>query len=236
MGFLSGLLDLLFPPKCAFCRRVLHRGEDGVCARCETELPHTKNGGAQDGDFFSVCIAPLFYEGRVRDAVLRFKFHEATAYAKVFGRLIADSVREELGGRYDLISWVPLSEKRLKKRGYDQSMLLAMATALELEDVAAEVLVKHADVPAQSGVGSEEKRRANISGAFHVSDPELVAGRRILLIDDIVTTGATLSECARMLRLAGAEEVLCAALARSRTDGKAGDRADRGIKTAANRG
>jgi len=216
MGLVSGFLDLLFPPKCAFCRRILKAGEEGMCARCEKDLCYTKNGGAQKGDFFTVCLSPLFYEGKVRDSILRFKFHEATSYAKVYGRLIARCVRENLDKKYDVISWVPLSQKRLKKRGYDQAMLLAMATALELNDVAVETLVKHTDVPAQSSVGSEEKRRANISGAYRVRDEEFIAGKRILLIDDIVTTGATLSECARTLRRAGAEEVICAALARVR--------------------
>ena len=68
----------------------------------------------------------------------------------------------------------------------------------------------------QSTVGSAEKRRANIAGAYRAADPELVQGKRILLIDDIITTGSTLSECARTLREAGAAEVLCAAVARTR--------------------
>ena len=95
-------------------------------------------------------------------------------------------------------------------------MLLAMAAALKRDDVAVELLKKHTDVPAQSGVGSVEKRRANIAGVYAVADEELVRGRRILLIDDIVTTGATLSECAKTLRASGAEEVLCCTLARAR--------------------
>ena len=95
-------------------------------------------------------------------------------------------------------------------------MMLAMSAALKLDDVAVELLKKHTDVPAQSGVGSVEKRRANINGVYAVADEELVRGRRILLIDDIVTTGATLSECAKTLKAAGAAEVLCCTLARSR--------------------
>ena len=214
MGLFSGLLDLLFPPKCVFCRRVLKAGKTGVCALCVATLRRTPRGGAQTGDFFSTCVSPFYYEDKVRDSIHRYKFREATGYANTYGRLIADCIRENLAGRYDLISWVPLSAQRLKKRGYDQAMLLAMAAALELSDVAVETLKKHTDVPAQSGVGSEEKRRANIAGVFRVSDAELVQDRRILLIDDIVTTGATLSECARILRRAGAAEVLCATLAR----------------------
>lgn len=187
-----------------------------MCKRCDGTIARTRGGGARTGDFFDLCVSPLYYEDRVRAAILRFKFQDATAYAELFGRLIADCVAEHLVGRYDLITWVPLSRNRLKKRGYDQAMLLAMAAALQLDDVAVELLKKPEEVPAQSGVGSAEKRRANISGAFCVADEELVSGRRILLIDDIVTTGATLSECAKTLKAAGAAEVVCCTLARTR--------------------
>ena len=218
MGLLSGILDLLFPPKCIFCRRLLQKGETGICSACEMDLPRTRSGGKQSGSFFEACVSPLWYEGTVREAILRFKFGNASAYAEHFGIMIADCIRENLAGQYDLISWVPLSAKRLRKRGYDQAMLLARAAALSLEDVAVETLEKHVDVPAQSGTGSPARRRANISGAYRVRDPELVRGKRILLIDDIVTTGSTLSECARILRGAGAEKVLCATLARTREE------------------
>ncbi len=216
MNIFSGILDLLFPPRCAFCRKVLKTREKGICASCIKDIARTKNGGAQSGDFYSVCVSPLYYEGAVRDSILRFKFKEATQYADIYGELMAPCVRDYLAGRYDLITWVPLSEKRLKKRGYDQAMLLAMSTALKLDDVALELIVKQVDVPAQSGIGAVEKRRANISGAYTVYDEELVRGKRILLIDDIITTGSTLSECAKTLRLFGAEDVVCVTLARTR--------------------
>ena len=216
MSVFSGLLDLLFPPRCAFCNHILRGDESGMCKKCAGSISRTQNGGLRTGEYFSVCVSPLVYEKTVRDAILRFKFHDATAYAALFGALMADTVRETLPGRYDLITWVPLSAKRLRGRGYDQAMLLAMAAALRLDDAPVELLRKHTDVPAQSGVGSPEKRRANISGVYAVTDPELVSGRRILLIDDIITTGATLAECARTLREAGAEDVVCCTLAQTR--------------------
>ncbi len=216
MGVISAFLDLLFPPRCVFCRKFLRGSEKLYCAACEKTLPYTSGGGEKTGDFFSVCVAPLYYEDTVRESILRFKFKGATGYSQAYGKLLADCIREHLSGRYDLISWVPLSSKRLAERGYDQSMLLAMAAALELEDVAVCTLDKVKDVEKQSLVGPVEKRRANIAGAYRPADPELVAGKRILLIDDIVTTGSTLSECARTLLDAGAAEVLCAVVARTR--------------------
>ena len=134
----SGILDIIFPPRCAFCRRLLRRGESGMCAACERDLPYTRPSERAGTDFVAACVAPLRYEGAVRDALHRYKFQGVTAYAGVFGRLVARCIDERLRGEYDLISWVPLSSQRLSERGYDQAMLIAMAAALELGDVAVE--------------------------------------------------------------------------------------------------
>jgi predicted amidophosphoribosyltransferase len=193
---LSLLLDLIFPPRCIFCRKLLKDGEKGICRTCLHDLPFTQGGDAvQTGSFFSVCVSPLYYSGTVRESLLRFKFAGASQYAGYYGKLLADAVREHLSGRYDLITWVPLSEDRMRRRGYDQAMLLALATSLNLDDVAVETLKKIVDTP--------------------MPDPDLVSGKRVVLIDHIITTGSTLSECARTLLAAGASEVVCAALARS---------------------
>ncbi len=215
MAVFTGLLDILYPPRCIFCRKVLRHGEKNLCTRCGQELPRTVNGGIMRGEHFTVCVSPLYYTGRVRESILRYKFKEATNYAKPYGKLVADCVRENLAGRYDLITWVPLSRERYKERGYDQAMLLALATALELDDVAVSTLERYKNGQKQSLMGTAEKRRANISGVYRVTDPELIRGKRILLIDDIVTSGATLSECARTLIQGGAAEVVCAAIARA---------------------
>lgn len=218
MGILTGFLDLLFPEKCVFCRKALKKGEVSMCAACVNGLPFTPEGGRQEGRSFDVCVSPLYNEGTVNEAVMRFKFRDATNYAGLFGKLIAECIRDNLKGQYDLISWVPLSAAQLKKRGYDQAMLLAMAAALELDDVAVETLEKHVDVPAQSGIDSRDHRQANIAGTFRAVDPELIADKRILLIDDIVSTGSTLNECAATLLGAGATKVVCATLVRAIED------------------
>lgn len=215
---LGALLDLLFPPRCVFCRRLLHRGEEGICPRCQQELPWALGAEAeQTGEFFSLCASPLWYQDQVRASFHRYKFKGVRGYSRTYGRLVAQCVQDHLAGRYDLITWVPLSRARLRQRGYDQAMLLASAAALALDDVAAETLCKVRDTEAQSGLGKNDaSRRANVLSAYQVTDPALVEGRRVLLIDDIVTTGSTLSECAQVLRTAGATDVVCAALARSR--------------------
>jgi ComF family protein len=217
MAFFTALLDLLFPPKCVFCRRLLGDG-DTWCARCAGKLPLTVNGGRQDGDFFDFCISPMYYKDAVRKSILRYKFSGASHYAETYGKILASCIRAYMDARYDLISWVPLNTKRERARGYDQAMLLAMATALELDGVAVQTLDKPRDVAPQSGLGGKAERRANISGAYEVCDTELIDGKRVLLIDDIVTTGSTLEECAKALLTAGATGVVCAALARSVMD------------------
>lgn len=216
-GIISGLLDLLFPPRCMFCGKLLHAGEREICTRCCDGLPWTDGPQAeQTGEFFSLCVSPLWYQGEVRDSFHRYKFQKRSGYARTYGGLMAKCVQKYLDGQYDLITWVPLSSTSLKKRGYDQAMLLAMSVALELDGVAVETLRKARVTHTQSSISEDSARRANVLGAYRVTDSELVEGHRILLIDDIITTGSTLSECARILRTAGAADVVCATLARAR--------------------
>ena len=214
MSFISSLMDLLFPPKCAFCGRVVGGGDDHFCSKCTESLPFALNSGRQEGGAYDFCVSPLYYKGVVRKSMLRFKFRGMSAYAGAYGKVLADCIRENPDIGYDMISWVPLSSKRKRSRGYDQAMLLALATALQLNDVAIETLKKPRDVRAQSELSGIEERNANISGAYEAADPELITGKCVLLIDDIITTGSTLSECARVLLSAGAARVVCAALAR----------------------
>ena len=212
------LLDLLYPPKCVFCGCLLEDARALMCPPCERELPWLRGADAErEGEFISRCVSPLRYQDKVRDSVRRYKFSGMYSFCRVYGALTARCVREHLPGRYDLISWVPVSRKRRRERGYDQAFLLARETALALEaEPPVPVLKKVRHNPPQSGLEDAAARRANVMGVYQAADPQAVRGRRVLLIDDVVTTGETLSECARMLRLCGALDVVCAALARAR--------------------
>ncbi len=211
MSVFSKVLELLFPPRCVFCRRILTSSTQGCCNDCLERLPIKSR--PRQGSWFLACYSPLSYEGEVQQALLRFKFRDRPGYAAAFGRLLADCIRENLQGQYDLITWIPVSEERRKQRGYDQAMLLALAAALELEDVAVETLRKQKHNSAQSTLHSAEERRRNVQGAYEAADPDLIAGKRILLIDDIITTGATMDEASHTLLTAGAETVVCATVA-----------------------
>ena len=213
MGFLSSVLDFLFPPKCMFCHKVLPVGQRGCCSSCGQKL--IQKLPPRQGVHFKACYAPMLYEGTAREALIQFKFHDRPGYATELGKILADCIRENLSGQYDIITWVPVSEKRLKKRGYDQAMLLAMAAALALDDVAVETLKKCKDTPAQSSLEGADQRRTNVADVYKIVDPELIAGQRVLLIDDIITTGATLEEASRTLKQAGATSVVAAAVAKT---------------------
>lgn len=216
MKLTDWLLDLIFPTRCIRCRRFLGSGRPRFCPDCLDILPYTSGGGRQKGDFFSDCVSPLFYEKEIREAILRYKFGGIRSYADAFGTLLASCIYEELEGDYDLITWVPLDKHRLRQRGYDQTRLIAEAAGRRLRKEPTVLLKKVKTCKAQSSTGSPEARRANIAGAYAVMDPALVADKRILVIDDIVTTGSTLSECAKTLLMAGAEDIVCAALARTK--------------------
>ena len=206
----AALLDLLFPPKCPFCRRVLDA--PGVCPACEKSLPWTDEArGLRELPGGLLCAAPLWYEGPVREAVRRFKFRGGVTAAGPLGELIAQAAAERFSGEFDAVTWVPVSAERLRKRGYDQSRLLA-ESACRLWGVKPERLLRKVrDNPAQSSLEDAAARWRNTRRAYRpAGDAER---KRVLLIDDVCTTGSTLCACAQTLRAAGAAEVVCAAAA-----------------------
>ena len=219
MGFFEKLLDLLFPPRCAFCGALTEREDRGICPHCRRDLPWTDDLKRR-ADFVTGVSAPLYYESTVRRALIRYKFNGAPARGEVYGRLIAETLRRQERTGFDVVTWAPLSRKRLRRRGYDQARLLAEAAARELALPCERLLRKVRHTPPQSGITAPEARRANVSGVYEAAAPDRTEGKRVLLIDDIITTGATVSECARVLLLSGAESVYAAALAVPRSDKK----------------
>lgn len=206
-----GLLDFFFPRKCPFCGRVA--GRELLCEACKASLPRCDK--VRTGTF-GECAAPLYYEGRVRDALLAFKFKRRIEDLNAYGVLMAEKAAEVYADRFDAVTWVPVSKQRLKKRGFDQSCMLCASLCVDWHTEPQETLRKVRDNPAQSGIGDPAERRANVLGAYEPVDPDAIAGKRFLLIDDIITTGATLTECVRVLKAAGAADVVCLTLAMAR--------------------
>lgn len=211
-GFFDRLLDLLYPTRCIVCRTPLSPGRPRLCPACMGRVPAASRTSVP---YISECVSACLYENETAEAIRRFKFGGCQAYAHAFSELVAARIYEELWGKYDVLSWVPLSADRKRSRGYDQTQLIASKTAKRLRQPLVSTLKKKKGVSQQSKAKGIPARRANILGAYSAPDPSLVAGKRVLLIDDIVTSGATLAECAKTLRFAGAEDVLCATLAKT---------------------
>ncbi len=209
------LMQLLFPPKCVLCGELLENGEQDLCRVCRAEAPEYPER-KEKLQFLDSFAAVWYYEGSVRKSLLRYKFYNARSFAHAYGRLLAMKLLREYPEGFDCITWIPVSSLRKIRRGYDQVELLAKATARELGMTAVPLLKKVRHNRPQSGITGPEKRRANVLGAYRETDREAIAGKRILLLDDILTTGATAGEAARVLLTAGAKEVHCAVIAAAR--------------------
>ncbi len=210
---------LLFPAKCVLCGRVLDRQELDLCSACRSDAP-VCHISRKKIPFVEDHLALWHYEGNARKSLLRYKFRRKRCYAQSYGRLLAMKLQQELEEGFDLVSWVPISRLRKLRRGYDQVELLARAVCRELGMEPVQCLRKIRNNPPQSGIAGQAQRRANVLGAYEAVRPECFRGKRILLLDDIITTGATVSECARVLLTAGAGEVHCAAVAAANRDKK----------------
>ena len=202
---------LLFPPKCVLCRKLLGENETDLCRECRIHTPEFSNTHKKL-PYLAGWTALWYYEGDVRHSILRFKFSGARNYAESYGRLLAMKLSQD-DISYDLLTWAPISAVRKWRRGYDQVELIAKAVGKELGIELIPTLKKRRNNPPQSGMQDAAQRRANVLGVYQVLDPSRVSGKRILLLDDIMTTGATAGECARMLLTAGAKEVFCATVA-----------------------
>ena len=205
------LMEWLFPRKCILCRSLLSKSETDLCTKCRLDQPEYPYGRKKT-PFIADLTAVWRYTGDVRKSLHRYKFGKARHYAAVYGRLLAMRILRDLP-QADIITWVPVSRKRLRQRGYDQVRLLAEAVSPELGIPAEPLLNKFRDNQPNSGLKTPEERRANVLGAYKAVGQEHFRGKRVLLLDDIITTGATASECARVLLTAGAEEVIFAAVA-----------------------
>ena len=212
MKLYDWLKDILFPAKCVLCGNLLKQEETDLCRSCRAEAPVHPDRKTKP-QFLDSFAAVWYYEGSVRRSLLRFKFRGARSYAGCYGRQLAMTLSKKHPEGYDLLTWVPVSTLRRLRRGYDQVELIAYELGRELDMEPIPVLRKiHHNRP-QSRIADGAARRANVLGVYRVMTPEILSGKRVLLLDDIVTTGATLSEAARMLKTAGAKEVHGAAVA-----------------------
>lgn len=212
--------ELLFPRKCMLCGTLLEKDEMDLCRCCRTNTPQYPFGtsnpppkGKNRLHFLDSFTAIWYYENDVRSCIHRYKFRRALHLAPKFGRLLAMKLLKDGPEEFDILTWVPVSRIRRLKRGYDQSELLAREVGRELDKRPRRLLCKVRNTPPQSGILKDSERKANVLGAYRLVHDADIRGKRILILDDVFTTGATTEECARILLSAGAKEVHCAAIA-----------------------
>ena len=221
MSVWEKVLNLLFPPKCPFCQTILDNPHAPMCPECQAKLSWLEGrAGERSIDFADGCFSPLAYEEPVREAIHRYKFSRVRALGKPFAALMAQCLGDRLPQGADYITWAPLSKKRLRERGFNQAELLGREVGRLLSIPAGPALEKVRDTTPQSDLEEESARRANARGVYSLLPGIGLTGKRVVLVDDVVTSGATLSECAALLRQAGAEQVFCLTLARARGDTK----------------
>lgn len=223
----SGLLDLLFPPRCAGCRELLGPGGP-FCLRCAetlSEVPAARCPNCGEPDVAGTCphcqasppafekvVAPYLHGGALADAIHRLKYEDRPQLAPALASLVASSLAAELHW-CDVVAPISLHPRRLKARGYDQALLLARALAGPAgRPVVCRAVRRVKDTTPQVGK-DRAQRRENVADAF-VGSSE-VAGKKVLLVDDVLTTGATAHAASHACRQAGAVAVRVAALARA---------------------
>ncbi len=204
--------NLLYPPKCVLCQKVLLRSETDLCSTCRVNMPDFVLSRKHIAHV-SGWTALWYYKGHARDSVLRYKFGRRRYYRLIFGRLLAMRVLTDLGADFDMVTWVTPHWRRKLKKPFDHGRALAKAVAKELGLPMERTLKKSLHTAQQASLGTSTQRRGNLTGVFKAYKPERFKDKRILLVDDIVTTGSTAEECAKTLLAAGAQEVCFAAVA-----------------------
>ncbi len=204
-------LEPISGERCLLCGERLFSGlGQSLCGECLKERPPFEKASAYGS-----------YEGAVRELIHLLKYDKVLPAANVLGRMLAEAVTDlapDFGRDLPLVVPVPLHESKLKQRGFNQSELMARALVknkpmgLKL-NLAPKLVIRRRATDSQTGL-TRQQRIANLRGAFRVAAPNVVSGRDILLVDDVFTTGTTVSECTRVLRRAGAQRVWVATVAR----------------------
>lgn len=202
---------LLFPERCPYCGALIE-AEEIACASCMAEL-RRKHQAILGGAGGCPCVSSFVYGGKVRRMLLRVKYRNRVQYIPQVAAIMADDIRHAYRTvRFDTVTAVPMHRRDLKARGYNQSELIARAISEKLSVPYLDTLQKVKQTPKQQHLTYSERRK-NLRGAFALIDKETVSGKQILLIDDIITSGSTLSACCKVLNKAAPALICCATVA-----------------------
>ena len=215
------LLWLLLGKRCQYCNTLITKNEE-LCDDCKENLPRIKGekckfcGAGKDRCNckkhrlnFDGITAPFYYENGIKQGLQLLKFNNKSHLAYTFSKDMAKCVKEDFDGiKFDFVCYVPFSTLQITERNYNQSELLAEELSKRLNIPVKNALVKLFDVKTQHDMAIMQ-RKGNVHGIYDVKDGFDVTGKTILLVDDIMTTGETLNNCALILKIRGAEKVYC---------------------------
>ena len=200
--------NAFFPVRCPYCDKVIYH-EQYACEECKSEMPELPITNYIEGGYR--CTSPFLYKEKFAEAVKAFKFSNRAQYAKQLAFAVVTALNYTNKLEYDYVTCVPMYPEQKAERGYNQAELLAKECAklLGIKYIDALEQFKQ-NKPQHTLKGSE--RRKNVKGVYRAINKDKLKGKKILLVDDIITTGNTLAECAKMLKKSGCEEIDCAAV------------------------
>lgn len=209
------IIKIIFPQKCGFCNMLIKK--DYTCKKCKKKLEYIcikKNLQKIDNKYFDFLISSYIYSGILRDKILKFKFNNKKYLYKSLSEELVRGLKK-YADLFDCIVYVPTSLNRYFERGYNQSKLIAKFIANELnKPLVTFTLFKRKDNKKQSELNAND-RISNVENVYKVLNENVIYGRNVLLVDDIYTTGATVNECSKVLKLSGAKSIIVATIARA---------------------
>ena len=208
------LEKFFYPSTCGFCGKILDDGY--ICASCMEKIPF--NGFEyipfQQDSHFDELYCNYIYDGIVRKKILDYKFQ----HKKYLARTFADGIVyrfQKIKPEFDLIIPVPVHKHRKKERGYNQSEIISKIVSKKIGiSCNSKVLVKNKVIATQSKL-NKTQRIKNVENVFEIKNGDFLLGKKVLLIDDIYTTGATVNECSRVLKSAGVTKVIVYTIAKA---------------------
>lgn len=207
MNFINSALDYFFPPICGMCGEI---NENYICNNCYENIKKIKKCviNEYNNRNFSKHLYIFRYEGIIRNKIIEYKFEDKGYLYKMFAKIIlSDKKTCNFIKKYDVIIPVPISKKRKKKRGYNQSELVANELAQRLnQDIWTDIIIKKKDNKPQSELNKLERIK-NVEDIYEINKPIEVKNKKVLLLDDIYTTGSTVNEIARKLKQNQTQEI-----------------------------
>lgn len=234
--FFNVLLDVIIPPLCHICHSFIPNADQlHICPACRENLPlvvsplcticgipftgtgndHRCGACQSNPPQYDIARAHFLYEGPLRELIHSFKYNRMMHLRRPLALLALAGADDFMKHSPHFIVPVPLHRSRLRQRGFNQAVLIGKTLSQQLSlPMQPDALVRTRQTQPQIDLSAAE-RRLNVKGAFSVREPDLIAGKRVLLLDDVMTTGSTMNECARELKNAGAELVIAATIART---------------------